>query len=67
MYTTYQCIPLLYIVKGINTDINTFHEAEDLNPKQQLGCEELINCSPYFINIFAAPWDAYEVICPKLV
>jgi len=53
---------LLHIVEGINTDIKVSCEAEDLNPKQQVHCEELINCFPYFLNPWTTAWDTHEMV-----
>ena len=66
LYTTHQCIPFLNTIEGIDTNIKVFHEAEDLNPKQQVYCKEFVNHIPYFLNIWATAWDVYEVICPEL-
>ena len=33
LHTTHQCIPLFYIIKGINTNVEVSHKAEDLNPR----------------------------------
>jgi hypothetical protein len=34
LHKTYQGIPLLYIIEGMNTNTKVPYEAEDLNPKQ---------------------------------
>jgi len=33
LYITYQHIPLLYIIEGINSNTKVSYEAKDLNPK----------------------------------
>jgi hypothetical protein len=57
---------LLYLIEGINTNVQVSCEAEDLNPEQQTGCEEPINCLVYFLNIMAAAGNLHQVFCPEL-
>jgi hypothetical protein len=40
--------------------------AEDLNPKEQVCCEELINCLVHFLNIMATAGNLCKVLCPEL-
>jgi hypothetical protein len=51
LHTTHQCIPLLDIIEGIDTNVKIPHNTEGLNPEQETGGEELVNCLMYFPNI----------------
>ena len=66
LHITYQHIPMLYIIEGINTTIKVSHKAEGLNPKQKLCCEELVNCFIYFLNMKATAINLYEMLCPEV-
>jgi hypothetical protein len=50
----------------MNTNSEVPHQAEDLNPIQQVGHEELINCLTHFLNSITAARNLHQVPCPKL-
>jgi hypothetical protein len=61
----------------MDTNIRIFHQAEDLNPMQQLCSEELVDCLVYFLNIqlllgistrcLAQNWQGYPKASPMCV
>ena len=65
VHTTHRCIPLLYVIEGMNTNVRTSSEAEDLDPKKQIRSEEFINRDAHFLGITAAAGDLHKVFCPE--
>ena len=65
MTTTYQSIPLLDIIDRIDTGIKVPHDDEDLNPEQQVCCEELVNCLLHFLSITATARALHEMFSPE--
>ena len=66
MSTTHQGIPLLDIIDRMDTGIKVPHNAEDLNPEQQVCCEELINCLLHFPSIRATAGALHQMFGPVL-
>ena len=54
-----------YVIEGMDTDIKTPHHNKDLNPKEQVCCEELVNGLVHFLKIMATTRDLYKVFCPE--
>jgi len=65
-YAAHQHIPLLYILEGVYTNVKDSHEAEDLNPMQKIGWEELINRFVDLLNPIATVGNFCKVLCPEL-
>ena len=66
MFITHQSIPLLDIIDRMDTDIKIPHDDEDLNPEQQMCCEELINCLLHLLSIRTTAGALHKVFCPEL-
>ena len=66
VYWTHQGAPLLNIIHGIYPNPKVPCESKDLNPIQQIGCEELLDCFLYLPNVGTATRDPQEVLCPEL-
>ena len=49
----------------MNTSVKIPHHNEDLNPKEQVCCEELINCLLDLLSIRTTVGGIYEVPCPE--
>ena len=66
MSVTYQIVPFLDIIDGMDTDIKVPHDGEDLNPEWQMCCEELVDRLVYFPRIRATTRDLHKMFCPEL-
>ena len=64
MFTTYQGIPFLDIIHGMDTGIKVLHDDQDLNPRKEVCCEELVNCLFHFLSVVATA-GALQVFCPE--
>lgn len=62
---TYHSIPLFYIIESMNASFKVSGQDEDLNPKQEVCHEELVNHPTDFLKIMATAWDLYKVTGPK--
>ena len=58
-------MPSLYIIESINTNVKAAHEAEDLNPKQETSCKEVINGLMYFLHTISDISDFCKMACPE--
>ena len=53
------------IIESVNTSIEIFGEAENLDPKQKTACEKLVDCLADFLDIRAVAGNPCEVTRPE--
>ena len=66
LHNTHQSTPFLNIIHSINPNTKVPCECKDLNPMQQMLCEELFNCFLHFLDTRAAGRNLQKVLCPKI-
>ena len=66
MCITHQNIPLLDIIDRMDTSIKVPHDDKNLNPEQQVFCEELFNCLLHFLSVRATSGALCKMLCPEL-
>ena len=49
----------------MNTNVKLPHKTKDLNPKQQTGCKECVDCLLHFPNTWVTAWDSNQMLCPE--
>src|SRR5882757_499749 len=49
----------------MNTNVQVFQETEGLNPEQEVGCEEFVNCLVHVLNTRTTASSSHKVVCPE--
>jgi len=63
---THQCVPLLYVIESINTNVKASCEDENLNPIQKTRLEELVYGLVDFLNTMVTIRNFCKMLCPEV-
>ena len=63
---THQHVPLLYVMESMNTNLKISCKDQDLNPKQEASCKEVLNCLLHILSIITVAKNLCKVVCPEL-